>query len=81
VTATLVLEDLGEKVEKGKEAEQLKRLLLPSLNVAVEGVFPEDGRIGALLAGLEIGRPDYDLVWSFIANRAARTKKLEQAKP
>lgn len=78
VNAAAVLEDLGEVPVKGKETEQLKALLLPPLNVVVDGIFPEDGRIGALMDDLEIGRSDYDLVWSFIANRATRTRALRE---
>jgi hypothetical protein len=80
--ATTALRDLGRVTgaEVGPPAvppeKLLRQLLAPvPLPGPLAGPVPGDPRIGFLLGGGSIPRPDYDLVWSFIATRAARAPK------
>lgn len=74
VNAARALLEMGYEFKPGSELEVLRELL-PPVNVVIDGIIPEDPRIGALKAGLAINRSDWDLVYSFAATRAAKVKK------
>src|SRR5262249_12782938 len=73
IDAATVVRDLGIGPEKAAVAQLGK--LLPPVNILVDGIRPEDPRIGALLVGLSINRVEYDLVYSVIAARVAARRK------
>lgn len=78
VDAKEALRELGVDPAGEEPLEALRKLLPPEKAAAVDGVIPEDPRIGALLAGLSINRSDWDLSYSFAAGRAAKTLALRQ---
>jgi hypothetical protein len=77
IDAAAALADLG--VESKEPVADLRKLLLPDPQAAVDGELPEDPRIGGLLDGLRIGRADYSLVCAFIAERAAKNRAVRPA--
>jgi hypothetical protein len=70
VDAQAALSDLGIKSDP-KTAAKTLRDTLPPIKIILDGRVPEDPRIGALMAGIAIGRSDYDLIFSFLASRKA----------
>lgn len=79
VDAKKALLDLGHNVKDSKEAAVLLTKLLPPVPLVTgDGYIPEDPRIVALKVGLEINRSDYDLVYSFVADRIAITKGVKK---
>lgn len=64
-----LLRDMGIEVAGQEEALALLRKLVPLPPQGVDGFNAEDARIGAMLVGLPIGRPDYDLMFSHLAAR------------
>jgi hypothetical protein len=76
VDAHQALKELGVLVPKDKAADVINRLLIPDKDDIIDGIIPEDPRIGALKRGLSINRTDWSLVYSFAAARSQKTLAL-----
>lgn len=76
VDAHKALLELGIETDTKSSLQVLNNLLKPDLRAVVpipevgQLLVPEDPRIAALRAGLSISRSDWDLVYSFAADRA-----------
>lgn len=72
VTPLVACRELG--VDPGRrDPVQVLRELLPPAGGPIAGVIPEDPRLAGLLAGIPIGRNDWNLSFTFAAARARAT--------
>jgi len=71
IDASRALIALGHQPDGANSAKKL-RALLPPVNLIVNGRVPEDPRIAALLVGITVMRPDFDLTYSFMATRISQ---------
>jgi hypothetical protein len=71
VTPKVALQELGITAKEEEAAGLLETLLMPDPEeVKAKGVVPEDPRISALMDGIAINRVEWDLTYSFAADRA-----------
>lgn len=71
VTADVAIRELGfAAVPKDQAGLFLRRLLRPDADTLVNGILPEDVRIGALLLDLPISRIEWSFVFPFAQARA-----------
>lgn len=76
VTPKKALEELGYTPEQDP-VKQLKSLV-PPVNVIINGIIPEDPRIGALLSGISINRWEWDAVYAIVANRVQKSQGVKK---
>lgn len=83
VNAGRALLEMGVEFQPGKQLETLRAVLAPSKDSRIGNITPEDTTIGSLLAGLEVGRREWDLAFSFAATRALKNlaQQKEKAQP
>jgi hypothetical protein len=70
-----LLADVGEKDRTRARFDAL----VPPVNVVTDGVVPEDFRVAGIRKDVGIGRPDYDLAFSFLARRVQVSRLKEAA--
>jgi len=80
VSAKDALLDQGVDVDE-KDAPAALAKLLPPVNLAIDGIIPEDPVIYALTKGISVGRTAYDLRLSFISTRIALARAGSPQQP